>query len=290
MEVSQARYFLAVTRAGHFTRAAERCNVSQPALTSSIKKLENELGAPLFHRDRKGPSLTVLGRMILPHAERLLESSVAVVDAAEDFGRLKNVPLRIGVLTTLGPSRLALALEVFRTQAPEVELEVHILEHRELIRKLEEAELEVAIGTNSLSDSPDWLIIQELYQENYVVLLPPGHALCALESISLAELDGLDYIDRLACEFRDLVVECCGLQNVRLYASYRTTSEAWIECLVRAGIGFAFMPEFSVLSPDAITRPLLKPALKRSISLLRSVDYTMSPAAQLFWKTLKEYQ
>lgn len=287
MELTQARYFLAVVDAEHFTRAAERCNVSQPALTTAIKKLELELQGALFHRDRRGAKLTTLGTQVLPHAQRLVAASTAVAECAANHRRLKNVPLRVGVLSTMGPARLAAHLESYRARAPDVELELHIHRYDRLLTMLEEADLEVAI-TNVGTKPPDWLVHKPLYRERYFVLLPPEHPLASRSTISLSDLDGERYVDRSACELRDQVVQLCSEREVELYAGYRTDKEAWIECLVRAGIGFAFMPEHSIIASDALKRPLVDPEVHRQISILRSADRPVSPAARLLWDTLIE--
>lgn len=108
-----------------FTRAAERSRVSQPTLTGAIKKLENELGGPLLLRARGGSKLTPLGRMILPRLQRIEDESRCVSLAAENHRRLKQVPLRVGVLNTIGPARLSGHLAAFRAVAPGVEVEFH---------------------------------------------------------------------------------------------------------------------------------------------------------------------
>ena len=88
MEMHQVRYFLALSETLNFTRAAERCNVTQPTLTAGIRKLEEELGGPLFHRERNRSHLTELGRLIRPHFERIHASTEAVRSDAMDFGDL----------------------------------------------------------------------------------------------------------------------------------------------------------------------------------------------------------
>lgn len=287
MELHQARYFLAVYETGNFTRAAERCRVSQPALTTAIKKLERELDGPVFHRDRGRARLTVLGQMVLPRFRRLVQESASIRDIADNHRLLKNVPLRIGVLRTIGPSRLAMYLEAFRARAPTVELEIQILPHEVLLGRVEETMLEVVI-TNATAALPGWAVTKVLYEERYVVVLPPGHPLADRRTIALAELSGQAYIDRLACELRETVTAACAERDFELYPTYRTENEAWIECLVRAGVGLALMPEHSLVSGDTTRRALVDPEVTRTISMIRSADHPTSPAAQLLWKTLGE--
>jgi DNA-binding transcriptional LysR family regulator len=284
MEIYQVRYFLAVHEARNFTRAAERCGVSQPALTAAMKKLEQELDGPLFHRERGGAKLTSLGELVLPRFRRLAAESASIAEIAENHRLLKNVPVRLGILTTIGPMRLAPYLETFRHQAPSVELEIQIEPRDRLMKRLEEADLELLIGCDSVSP-PEWLVVKPLYQERYVVVLPEDHPLAAKTTLTIDDLNGERYIDRLGCELRESITHLCAEQNIELYANFRTEQEGWIECLVRAGVGFAFLPEHSILSPHTVRRPLLRPALQRTICLMRSVEHSISPAAKLLWDT-----
>ena len=285
MEIHQVRYFLAVIETRSFTRAAERCAVSQPALTAAIKKLEEELGGPLILRERGGAKLTALGQHVLPRFQRLHDETQAVQVIADNHRRLKQVPLRVGILCTIGPARLAGSLAAFRAEAPGVELEIAVAMQGEILRRLEEAEVDVIVS--NLGDAvPDWCVVAPLYDERYVVVLPPGHRLAAREGLRLEDLDGEPYLDRLACELREKVAGAYAARGMELYAAYRTDREDWVQSLVQAGLGFAFMPEHSVLIGEASLRPLVDPAIGRTITLVRSGDRTPTPALQLFWDTL----
>ena len=287
MELHQIRYFLAVVDANSFTRAAERCNVSQPALTKAIQKLEVELDGPLLHRDRAGPKLTTLGELLLPRLRRMEALSASVQTLAEHHRLLKSVPLRVGVLKTIGPSWLAERLEDYRQRAPGVELELRVLDLAGLHAGLEEASIDLGITNADVADK-DWMVVRPLYEERYVVALPPEHALAGQQRIALRELVGQRYIDRLACELRERVAATCATMGIELYATHRSADENWIECMVRAGVGVALLPEHSIVSNDTVRRELIEPAVTRRIAVVRNVDHPASPAAQLMWEMLGE--
>ena len=101
MEMHQVRYFLAVSETLNFTRAAERCNVSQPALTRAVKKLEEELGGPLFRRERNLSHLTELGRMMKPHLEQSLAGTIAAMATAQDFQNLVSMAEQKGTTSAV---------------------------------------------------------------------------------------------------------------------------------------------------------------------------------------------
>ena len=118
MEMHQIRYFLAVAETLNFTRAAERCNVSQPALTRAVKTLEDELGGPLFRRERNHSHLTELGRTMHPYLTEMLVQADAAKNRARDFTRLNEVPLSVGIMCTIGPARLLGFMRGFHAKHP----------------------------------------------------------------------------------------------------------------------------------------------------------------------------
>src|SRR5258707_8685310 len=105
VELHEIRYFLALSKTLNFTKAAETCNVTQPALTRAIQKIEDELGGLLFRRERNRTHLTDLGRLLRPQLEEVMKRSEAVNSAAPSLLKLDHPPLKLGVMCTLGPLR-----------------------------------------------------------------------------------------------------------------------------------------------------------------------------------------
>src|SRR5499425_2800215 len=101
MEMHQVRYFLAVSRTLNFTKAAEECNVAQPSLTRAVQKLEDELGGPLFHRERANTHLTELGRLMLPHLEQTYNAAQAAKSLATSIRKGDVAPLKLAVSGTI---------------------------------------------------------------------------------------------------------------------------------------------------------------------------------------------
>ena len=122
MEMHQIRYFLAVCDLLNFTRAAERCHVTQPALTRAIQKLEEEIGGQLFRRERNSTHLTSLGELVRPHLQQVLEDSEAAMTTARSFLTMDGGSLRIGVMCTIGPLRFVGFLSQFHQTSPEIQL------------------------------------------------------------------------------------------------------------------------------------------------------------------------
>jgi DNA-binding transcriptional LysR family regulator len=289
MEMHQVRYFLAAAKALSFTRAAELCHVSQPALTTAIKKLEAQLGSPLFHREGRQIALTEFGRRMQPHLGQIVEQERAAETVAKDFRLLNQVPIRVGVMSTIGPMRLAALMAAFEQNSPGVETAVRDGAPEALAAQLDADELDIAI-LNPLDGLGENYRAEPLYTERYVVLLPPKHPLSARNALALRDLSGQDYVDRLACEMREMVMGVCEDMGVKLYARFRSEREDWVQAMVMANIGFAFMPEYSVTHPDSVRRPLVDPEVKRTISLITVPGRKHSPAVAAFVRTVRSHK
>ncbi|RWG44525.1 MAG: LysR family transcriptional regulator [Mesorhizobium sp.] len=277
MEMFQVRYVLAAAKMLNFTKAATDCNVSQPALTKAVKTLEDELGAPLFHREGKRVLLSEFGRSILPHLQQIMQEAHATRTLADNFRLLNQVPIRLGVMSTIGHVKLARFLAKFQRDYHGVELEVSEASVQELKNRLEQGDLDLAV-LNPLEGLGAAFRVHDLYSERYVVVFAPDHRLASLNAIKLVDLSQEPYVDRLSCEMRDLVMGVCRERNVCLYARFRSEREDWIQSMVLARIGFAFMPEYSVTSPELLQRPLIEPAVARTVSLASVPGRPYSPA------------
>src|SRR5262245_42818117 len=122
MEMHQVRYFLAVAEELNFTRASEKCNVTQPSLSRAIKLLEEELGGKLFHRDREQTHLTDLDQMVRPHLQSVYHHSMLAKHLSQDF--TQKVPLKVGIMSTISPDEIVDLIANIRTRHPDVELKL----------------------------------------------------------------------------------------------------------------------------------------------------------------------
>ena len=127
MEMSQVRYALAAACLLNFTKAATELNVSQPALTKAIRLLEVELGEEMFQRDGKRIRLTAFGERIVPYLRQILQGADSARALAMSYHLLKTDPINVGILSTIGPNRLARFLSDFHARNPAIELAIMIL-------------------------------------------------------------------------------------------------------------------------------------------------------------------
>ncbi|AMK78548.1 MULTISPECIES: LysR family transcriptional regulator [Methylomonas] len=278
MEMQQIRYFLAVCDKGSFTRAAQSTYVAQPSLTQAIKKLEDELGGELFSRERSGCRLTSLGRLVEPTLRQIFREAQTIKAEAIRFSRLNTVPLRIGMLTTIAAQHLSPFFADFQQERPHLELELVVDNESNLLLQLDEDRLDLVVSAPT-SPLPAQLQSLKLYEERYVVVFNDKHRFNQLSVIDLAAIQSEPYLDRLNCELRETLRGVCMGKQIDLYAAYRSNSEEWILGMVRAGIGVALMPEFSV--PKKVDelkfRYLSDPEIRRTVCAIYPVSATANP-------------
>ena len=275
MEMHQVRYFLAVCDTLNFTRAAAACNVAQPSLTRAIKKLEDELGGDLFQRERNQTHLTGLGRLMKPHLETIYSASEAAKAEADGFHTLDTAPVRLGVMSTIGPGQMVPLLGRLHDEIPSIEIDIKEAPGNELVDLLLDGEIEVALM--GLPNLPDRLKAIPLYTERYTIAFAKGHRFEQMNAIPCRELDGEHYLKRIHCEFSDhfkaLDEEKTWTVNVR----YSSEREDWVQALVLAGHGCSVMPEFLPSLPGIATRPIIDPEISRTIALVTVAGRAYSP-------------
>jgi DNA-binding transcriptional LysR family regulator len=288
MEMQQVRYFVALARELNFTRAAEACNVSQPALTHAIQQLEHELGGPLFHRERGNTHLSELGRMMLPYLQTVEESCRAARDQARAVKRLEKATLTIGTMCTIGPQLISDLLVRFRAQHPDVEVQVIDAGAPQMIEMLEKGDLEVAI-VGVPGELPDSLHQLPIFEERFVLLLPPNHRLVAFDEVPASEIDKEPYVSRSNCEVFQPVRDELNSRGVFLRQVFSSPRDDWVQGMIKAGLGLGFFPEFSVTDPDLVIRPLVNPSFNRTIYLATVRGRPHSPAVGAFVQEARRY-
>lgn len=288
MEMAQIRYVLAAAKHLNFTRAAADCNVTQPALTKGVKALEAELDAPLFHREGRRILLSDFGRSMLPHLQHIADEADTARMIAQSFRLLEKVPIRLGVMSTIGHLRLARFLAQFEKAHSGLDLAVSEGSVSELTERLDDGEIDIGIMTRTEPLAAAFRM-QILYPERYVVVFPPDHRIGRLDTVTLRDLSGEPYVDRLACEMREMVMEVCAERNITLYARFRSEREDWVQAMVLAGIGFAFMPEYSVTLPGLMQRPLAEPAVERQVCAVTAPGRRHTPAVDAFLRATRNF-
>lgn len=263
MELHQLRYFCAVVRAGSFTRAAEQERIAQPSLSQQIRKLETELGVPLFERLGRTTRLTTFGEALLEEATAILHhvsGAHAVIASLQDGVRGR---LRVGAIPTILPFFLAPRLGQFRDQHPEIEIVLTEDMTRGLVDRLQSGELDIALAALPIKN-PD-IICSELFREPLLVAVGRNHRLAGAPAVDLAEVrhERMLLLKDGHC-FRQNVLTACTRANVEFHSIFESDQFASIFPLVASGFGVSLVPAMACPhARDCKILPLVKPAFRR---------------------------
>jgi DNA-binding transcriptional LysR family regulator len=267
MQFHNLLHFLAVCNTGSINKAAEKCNVSQPSITRSIKNLELEFGGVLFDRGARGCTLTSLGREIQPQFETLAMTLDAVKDVAQRNVDRSTSTLRFGFACTLGPAQILSYLEQLLSFSGTGPPRIFDAPSVNIVEQVLCGELDA--GLVAEPSYPKSLAKFDLYEERFVVSFYKGHRFEKMSSVEFSELEHEHYVSRLTCELRGRVNEFVpNTQNFKMDVVFQSTQEQWIQNMVAAGGGIAIHPESMPVVDRILQRPLRNPNLSRRISLV----------------------
>ncbi len=287
MDLNQVRYFLAFAESLSFTKAAAKCGVTQPTMSRAIKLLELEFGADLVRRERGRTHLTELGRIARPRLELALAQVESVQADAIELATLTKSTLRLGIMCTISPTRLIPLISKLTTRAPELHIELVEATGDKIVEMLVDGSLDVALV--GVPKYPEMITVRPLYEEQYVVAFARGHRFEQMENVPVSELHGEQYLERLNCEYVLHYNDFNPEFNIDLDIRYRSEKEDWIQAMVLAGLGCCCMPESMSLFPDLLRRPLIKPQVKRQISVATVRGRKHTPAIDLFCRLCMEF-
>lgn len=278
MELHQVRYFLTVAEELNFSRAAEKCNVSQPALSRAIILLEQEFGGPLFHRERCLTNLSPLGRMVRPYLQQIARESDEALKAARQLAGSEKHTLKLGIMTTIAPDQFTdLIIAVPRAHAG-VDMVLSDANSFELERRLAAGEIDAAIYALPGKAPDEEIHLLPLFREQMVIVVHPTHRLASQETVRVKDLNGEAYIHRNHCEFAGYADGILQAQGVTVAPAYFSDSEDWTQAMIAAGLGFGFMPRHSVNHPGVRALPVIEPEFWRTVNLVTKTEQAHSPA------------
>ncbi len=282
MTLTELRYIVAVAREKHFGRAAEACFVSQPTLSVSIKKLEEELDVKLFERGTNEISVTPLGEEIVRQAQMVIEQAAAIKDIAKRGKDPLSGPLRLGVIYTIGPYLLPDLVRQAITTLPQMPLVLLENFTAKLLEMLRTGELDCAIMAEPFPDTG--LAVAALYDEPFLAAVPPQHPLATRKSVSAEEFkqETMLLLGTGHC-FRDHVLEVCpeyarfssDAEGIR--KSFEGSSLETIKYMVASGMGVTVVPGLSVMASDpghVRYIPFKKPVPTRRVVLVWRRTFT----------------
>ena len=250
MNLRDLKYLVALADHKHFGRAAAACYVSQPTLSTQIKKLEDELGVPLVERAPRKVMLTPAGRDAAERARRI----VAEVEQMKEAARRSQDPeagtVRLGMFPTLGPYLLPHVVPRIRARFPHLELLLVEEKSDVLLSRLREGKLDA--GLLALPVADDQLHTEFLFEEPFVLAVPESHPLAQRGSLTLAELSHqqLLLLEDGHC-LREQALDVCRLSGANEKSEFRATSLETLRQMVAADVGITLLPALAVKPPVA---------------------------------------
>uniref|UniRef100_UPI004049FC11 LysR substrate-binding domain-containing protein n=2 Tax=Gelidibacter sp. TaxID=2018083 RepID=UPI004049FC11 len=248
MTITQLYYVLAIAEHKNFTKAAEKCFVTQPTLSTQIQKLEEELDVLIFDRSKKPIELTEVGRKIVHQARNIVNESDRIQDIVDQQKGFIGGDFRIGIIPTVMPTLLPMFLKAFVKKYPKIKLKIEELTTDEIITRINDGHMDAAIVATPLEKEN----IKErvLFYEPFVAYIPKEHRLAGKKTIDVSdlEIDDMLLLEEGHC-FRDGVINLCKAFKDQHDEKFQLESGS-IETLIKLsneGLGMTLLPYLHTL-------------------------------------------
>jgi len=291
MELRQLRYLVALADERHFTRAAAREHIAQPALSQQIRRLEQEVGLALVERTTRRVTVTEAGQTLVARARRILSEVDSANAEMQALAGVRTGHVMVGTMHTMGPVDVTVALAVFHQRHPRVELTVREQSSEELAEMLRDDGLDLAFLSVTERMESHGLGLHQLVSEELVVVLPRDHRLAARGTLRMAELAGEHFISyREGARLRELLTFAARHAGFEPQIKLESNESERIKRLVARDMGVAILPRSDAERPgtDLAMAALTEPALRRDITLAWRESRRLAPAAAEFLALSKE--
>lgn len=286
MEMHQIRYFLALARSLNFTRAAEECNVTQPALTRAIQALEGELGGELLRRERQHSHLTELGKRMLPLLQHCYDSARSARELARSVTSRDAAPLTIAIShSTNLEIFMGMVAELFRAHGG-VELSLLRGGGAEILAWLKEGATDLAIA-GPLQDGWDRLDAWPLFSEGFDLAVHASHELARDNEISVERIVGHRILLQAGCESREEVLRRLGIGETPHGAGHQIATHHDVIAMLEANLGVAILPASAPQSPTIRRIPLGQLGPRRTVSVYAVAGRQCSAPAASFLNLIR---
>lgn len=272
MNFRALQYFVKLAELKHFSKAAEACFVSQPTLSTQIRKLEEELGVSLVERAPRHIMLTPIGEDIAHRARHVLRDIDHIKTAARRSKNPATGTIKLGIFPTLAPYLLPHVIPGIREKFPELKLQLAEEKTEDILGMLDQGRLDA--GLLALPVNDPGLEIEVLFEEPFVTAMPAGHPLSDKTTISLKDLEGeeLLLLEEGHC-LREHALAVCELAGAHERVDFHATSMETLRQMVATNAGVTLMPVLAVKPPIPKTdniaiRPFAPPAPSRTIVLV----------------------
>lgn len=287
-EMLDLRAFLAVAELGSFSRAAETLNLSQPALSRRIQKLEMAVGEPLLERTTRQVAPTAVGHELLPLVRRMLDELDGSLFALRDLGSARGGLVTIACLPTAAFYFLPAVIRRFNEAYPRIRVRILDLSAVEGLQAVARGEAEFGINLMGAS-SPD-LSFDALLEDPFVLAARRDHPLAVRATVAWSDLEPYRLITvHRSSGNRTLLDAALARSGLRLRWFYEVTHLSTSLGLVEAGLGISVLPRLATPRdehPILVTRPIGAPTVSRTIGIVRRRGTSLSPPAQRFLELL----
>src|ERR1700759_237144 len=292
MDLRQLRYLVALADERHFTRAAEREHIAQPALSQQIRRLEEEVGVALVERTTRRVSITEAGELLVARARRILSELNAAEAALEALRGVLTGHVSVGAMHTMGPVDVSLALAIFHQRHPGVELTVLEQSSEELAEMLRDDVLDLAYLSVTERIESHGLGLHQLVSEELVVILPRAHPLAKQAGVRMSELAGEQFISyREGSRLREILNLAAREAKFDPQVMLESNESRRIRRLVGRGMGVAVLPRSDTEGAgdaDIAVVNLDQPAPTRDITLAWRQGRRHPPAVAEFIELSRE--
>lgn len=290
IELRQLKYFMTVCQELHFTKAAEKLNISQPSLSQQISNLETYVGMPLFDRIGRNIALTEAGKILRKHSQNIFHELEQAEMAIKDLNGLRRGQLKIGSLLTCMNYLFPPVMLKFKRLYPDVKLSILGMRAEKIKQSLLENKLD--LGVTFLPEKNEQLEAIPLATEELSLALPTGHPLMHMETVDLETIGEIATVLLPKSYFlRELIEAYCLQVGIKLQPAIEMTTLESLMIMVEKGTGATILPKSYldfVANENIVVRPLTNPIPKREIGFVYRKDKFMCAATKVFIQETEE--
>eukprot|EP00130_Batrachochytrium_dendrobatidis_P008438 XP_006683313.1 hypothetical protein BATDEDRAFT_93072 [Batrachochytrium dendrobatidis JAM81] len=283
MDIRQVTYFVEVAKQKNFTRAASTLHISQPSLSKTIKKLEDELGTPLFYRVAKGLELTNTGRVFLTNAKNVLDAFDNLTAQLDDVGELKKGEIKIGIPPIIGAAFFSTVISKYIELYPSIQISLNEVGSNKIKQEVSQGELDVGLICNLPIQKENYETIQ-LLKDPLMLIVQKDNPLSGKKSIQFSDLENEPMIlYRRDFSLHDRIMEACRSHGFHPNVVCKSSQKDFMVEMVEAKLGGALLPSKicnQIANENIKAIPFYNPVVYLELSMIWKKDKYLSHAVR----------
>ena len=280
--------FLALSEHKNFTRAAERCHVSQSAFSGMIQRLEEDVGTRLFDRNTRNVVLTPEGELFAEAAQHLVNDIQWTFSNLDDYVAKKKGRVRIATLPSIAGDWLPPVIAEYRHQHPGISIEIHDVLSDNCLELLQQGQVDIALAAPNMT--PEEYASELFCADSFFLICRRDHPLAVRPSVAMDDLRSYDFIHLAGtASIHHFVAKAIGATSINS-SSFEIRNLSTMAGLILNGLGISLLPELTLYQfrdPELATIPLAPPGISRSIHILWRKDKPLSIAAQAMLELIR---